>query len=63
VADEEVRAVCLRRLGTIEEAFEPLPFEASAARECSRLYAAVAQRGGQPGRRALDLAIAATANA
>ncbi len=51
----------LRRLGTIEESFEPLPLEA-AARECGRLYAAVAQRGGQPRRRAFDLAIAATAN-
>lgn len=61
-ADEEVRALRLRRLGTIEEAFDPLPFEAAAARECGRLYAAVAQRGGQPRRRAFDLAIAATAN-
>ena len=60
--DEEVRALRLRRLGTIEEAFDPLPFEAAAARECGRLYAAVAQRGGQPRRRAFDLAIAATAN-
>ena len=61
-ADEEVRAVRLRRLGTVEESFDPLPFEAAAARECGRLYAAVARRGGQPQRRALDLAVAATAN-
>lgn len=61
-AEEKVRAVRLRRLGTIEENFDPLPFEAAAARECGRLYAAVAQRGGQPRRRAFDLAIAATAN-
>lgn len=61
-ADEEVRVARLRRLGAIEESFDPLPFEASAARECGRLYAAVAQRGGQPRRRAFDLAIAATAN-
>lgn len=61
-ADEEVRAVRLRRLGAIEEIFDPLPFEAAAARECGRLYAAVAQRGGRPRRRAFDLAIAATAN-
>jgi hypothetical protein len=33
-----------------------------AARECGRLHALVAQRGGAPRRRALDLAIAATAN-
>lgn len=60
--NEEARAVRLRRLGTIEESFDPLPFETAAARECGRLYAAVAQRGGQPRRRAFDLAIAATAN-
>lgn len=61
-ADEDIRAVRLRRLGTIEDSFDPLPFDAAAARECGRLYAAVAQRGGQPRRRAFDLAIAATAN-
>lgn len=61
-ADEEVRAIRLRRLGKIEESFDPLPFEAAVARECGHLYAAVAQRGGQPRRRAFDLAIAATAN-
>jgi len=60
--DDEVRAARLRRLGTIEESFDPLPFEAAAARDRGRLYAAVAQRGGQPRRRAFDLAIAATAN-
>lgn len=61
-ADEEARAVRLRRLGKIEESFDPLPFEAEAARECGRLYGALAQRGGKPRRRAFDLAIAATAN-
>jgi predicted nucleic acid-binding protein len=61
-ADEEARALRLRRLGTIQESLDPLPFEAVAARECGRLYAVVAQRGGQPRRRAFDLAIAATAN-
>lgn len=61
-ADEEARALRLRRLGKIEDSFDPLPFEAAAARECGRLYAAVVQRGGQPRRRAFDLAIAATAN-
>ena len=60
--DEEVRALRLRRLGAIEESFDPLPFDAAEARECGRLYAAVAQRGGQPRRRAFGLAIAATAN-
>ena len=61
-ADDESRAIGLRRLAIIEDAFEPLPFDAVAARECGRLHAAVVQRGGQPRRRAFDLAIAATAN-
>jgi predicted nucleic acid-binding protein len=60
--DEEARALRVRRLGIIESHFDPLPFDAAAARECGRLHAAVAQRGGQPRRRAFDLAIAATAN-
>jgi predicted nucleic acid-binding protein len=60
--DENTRAVRLRRLGAIESHFDALPFDAAAARECGRLHALVAQRGGQPRRRALDLAIAATAN-
>jgi toxin FitB len=46
----------------IEDAFEPLPFDATVARECGRLHAAVKQRGGKPRRRSFDLAIAATAN-
>jgi toxin FitB len=60
--DDEVRAHRVRRLGIIEQHFDALPFDAAAARECGRLHAAVAQRGGQPRRRAFDLAIAATAN-
>lgn len=60
--DESVRAIRMRRLATIEDHFDALPFDAAAARECGRLHALVAQRGGQPRRRALDLAIAATAN-
>ncbi len=60
--DEEVRAQRMRRLAIIEGHFDALPFESEAARECGRLHAAVAQRGGKPRRRALDLAIAATAN-
>lgn len=61
-ADDDTRALRVRRLGVIEDRFDALPFEAAAARECGRLHAAVAQRGGKPRRRALDLAIAATAN-
>lgn len=61
-ADEEARASRVQRLGVIESHFDALPFDAAAARECGRLHAVAAQRGGQPRRRALDLAIAATAN-
>jgi hypothetical protein len=60
--DSEARALRLRRLGAIEERFEPLPFDAVAARECGRLHAAVLERGGKPRRRPFDLAIAATAS-
>lgn len=60
--DEQARASRTQRLGAIESYFDALPFDAAAARECGRLHAIVAQRGGQPRRRALDLAIAATAN-
>jgi toxin FitB len=60
--DDEARAHRMRRLGAIEDHFDALPFDAAAARECGRLHAIVAARGGQPRRRALDLAIAATAN-
>jgi toxin FitB len=61
-SDDETRAVRMRRLGAIEDHFDALPFDAAAARECGRLHALVAKRGGQPRRRAFDLAIAATAN-
>ena len=46
----------------IEATFDPLPVDAPVAREWGRLAAAVAERGGRPRRRAIDLAIAATAN-
>lgn len=60
--DDDARALRMRRLGIVEDRFDPLPFDALAARECGRLHAAVVQRGGQPRRRAFDLAIAATAS-
>jgi toxin FitB len=60
--DEEARATRLRRLAVVEEAFEPLPLDATVARECGRLHAAVVHRGGKPRRRSFDLAIAATAS-
>lgn len=60
--DDAERARRTQRLGVIEATFDPLPLDAAVAREWGRLAAAVAQRGGPPRRRAMDLAIAATAN-
>ncbi|MGA8218006.1 MAG: PIN domain-containing protein [Solirubrobacterales bacterium] len=61
--DPDERARRAQRLGVIEATFDPLPVDAPVAREWGRLAAAVAERGGKPRRRAIDLAIAATANA
>jgi predicted nucleic acid-binding protein len=61
--DADERARRAQRLGAIEATFEPLPFDAAAAREWGRLSAVVLARGAAPRRRAMDLAIAATANA
>jgi toxin FitB len=61
-ADADERGRRAQRLGVIEATFDPLPIDAPVAREWGRLAAAVAERGGQPRRRAMDLAIAATAN-
>jgi predicted nucleic acid-binding protein len=60
--DDDERARRVQRLGVIEAIFDALPVDAAAAREWGRLSAAVAQRHGKPRRRAIDLAIAATAN-
>jgi toxin FitB len=60
--DEGERGRRAQRLGVIEATFDPLPVDAAVAREWGRLAAAIVQRGGQPRRRAIDLAIAATAN-
>ena len=60
--DDDERARRALRLGVIESTFEPLPIDDAVAREWGRLAAAVGTRGGQPRRRALDLAIAASAN-
>jgi predicted nucleic acid-binding protein len=48
-------------LAAIEAAFDPLPISVEAARAWGRLAAAVTLRGGNPRRRQIDLAIAATA--
>jgi toxin FitB len=60
--DGDERARRALRLGVIESTFEPLPIDAAVGREWGRLAAAVQARGGQPRRRAVDLAIAATAS-
>ena len=60
--DSDERARRAQRLGVIEATFDPLPIDAAVAREWGRLAAAIAERGGQPRTRAVDLAIAATAN-
>jgi toxin FitB len=60
--DADERARRAQRLGVIESTFDPLPIDAAVAREWGRLAATVAERGGQPRRRAVELAIAATAN-
>ncbi len=60
--DTDERARRSQRLGVVEASFDPFPVDAAVAREWGRLAAAVAERGGQPRRRAIDLVIAATAN-
>jgi toxin FitB len=60
--DDDERARRTALFGTIESTFDPLPITVEIAREWGRLSAAVCNRGGQPRRRSIDLAIAATAN-
>lgn len=60
--DPDERARRAQRLGAIEATFDPIPVDSAVAREWGHLAAAVVERGGQPRRRAIDLAIAATAN-
>lgn len=59
-ADERARRTL--RLSAVEATFEALPVTAAVAREWGRLAAGVADRGGQPRKRSMDLVIAATAN-
>lgn len=59
--DPDERARRTGRLAAVEAAFDPLPVTTEVARTWGRLAAAVAQRGGNPRRRQIDLAIAATA--
>lgn len=61
-ADPAERARRQDRLQRAEAAFDPLPFDAEAARAYGRVYAAVAAAGRKArGARAVDLLIAATA--
>ena len=60
--DMEERAKRQDRLQRVEATFDPLPFDADAARAYGRVYAAVARAGRKVrGRRMADLLIAATA--
>jgi len=59
--DAAERARRQERLQRAEATFEPLPFDATAARAYGRVYAAVVASGRKPrGPRAMDLLIAAT---
>jgi len=60
--DPEERACRQDRLQRAEAAFDPLPFDAEAARAYGRIFAAVTASGRKArGARAVDLLIAATA--
>ncbi len=59
--DDDERARRTARLSVVEATFDPLPISVEVARVWGRLAAAVARRGGNPRRRQIDLAVAATA--
>jgi len=60
--DADERARRQDRLQRAEATFEPLPFDAAAARAYGRIYAAVAAVGRKAhGRRAVDMLVAAIA--
>jgi predicted nucleic acid-binding protein len=61
-SDRAERAIRQDRLQRAESTFDPIPFDASAARAFGRIYAAVAAAGRKArAKRAIDLLIAATA--
>ncbi|MDA8366865.1 MAG: PIN domain-containing protein [Actinomycetota bacterium] len=60
--DDDERARRTARLAAVEATFDPLPVTVEVARVWGQLAAAVARRGGNPRRRQIDLAIAATAH-
>jgi predicted nucleic acid-binding protein len=60
--DVDERARRQDRLQRVEATFDPLPFDAAAARAFGRIYSLVAASGRKArGRRAMDLLIGATA--
>lgn len=60
--DANERATRQERLQQTEATFEPLPFDAAAARAYGRIYAAVTLAGRKArGRRAVDMLVAAVA--
>ena len=59
--DDDERALRTARLSVVEATFDPLPVSVEVALAWGQLAAAVARRGGNPRRRQIDLAIAATA--
>lgn len=61
-SNQDVSARRLDRLQRTEAAFDPLPFDADAARAYGRIVAAVLEAGRKPrGPRLVDLLIASTA--
>jgi len=60
-ADEAERAARLAHLQQAEADFDPLPFDAAAARAFGRVAASLRRRGRKPSARAYDAMIAATA--
>ncbi|MHB8463250.1 MAG: PIN domain-containing protein [Acidimicrobiales bacterium] len=60
-ADDAERAARQIRLQEVEAAFEPLPFDAAAARAFGRVAASLRRSGRKPGARAFDALLAATA--
>lgn len=61
-SDPRERARRQERLQRTEATFDPIPFDAAAARAYARIYAELASAGRKAqGKRALDLLIAATA--
>ena len=59
--DDHERAARQARLQEVESVFEPLPFDASAARAFGRVAASLRRSGRKPAARAFDALIAATA--